>query len=194
VAAALALDAAARAIAPVLRTAPSGWRNVVSQHQRIQLGGAHETQTVAYRLTRTGLQVDGHPDLQLVRHDERRVVFDDAGVRRTFEVARYGHEVYVDSSLGSVRFAVVERFPDPADQMAPGSLLAPMPGSVVRIVAAAGERVTAGQPLLWLEAMKMQHQINAPADGVLAELPVREGQQVEVGAVLAIVTTEGDPA
>ena len=48
--------------------------------------------------------------------------------------------------------------------------------------------MTYGQPMLWLEAMKMQHQINAPADGVVAELPVREGQQVEVGAVLAVVT------
>jgi propionyl-CoA carboxylase alpha chain len=65
-----------------------------------------------------------------------------------------------------------------------------MPGSVVRIAGAIGDIVKAGQPILWLEAMKMQHQINAPADGVLAELPVREGQQVDVGSVLAVVTPE----
>jgi len=47
--------------------------------------------------------------------------------------------------------------------------------------------VRAGQPLLWLEAMKMEHTITAPADGVLVELNVTAGQQVEVGAVLARV-------
>jgi propionyl-CoA carboxylase alpha chain len=65
-----------------------------------------------------------------------------------------------------------------------------MPGSVVRIAVALGEQVKAGQPILWLEAMKMQHQINAPVDGVIAELPVSTGQQIDVGAVLAVVTEE----
>jgi biotin carboxyl carrier protein len=47
--------------------------------------------------------------------------------------------------------------------------------------------------LIWLEAMKMEHTITAPADGVLAELNVQPGQQVEVGAVLArIENPEGD--
>lgn len=62
-----------------------------------------------------------------------------------------------------------------------------MPGSVIRVGAQVGDSVTAGQPLIWLEAMKMEHTINAPADGVLAELSVQAGQQVEVGAVLARV-------
>jgi len=79
------------------------------------------------------------------------------------------------------------RFPDPDDALAHGSLLAPMPGSVLRVGAAVGDAVTAGQPLVWLEAMKMEHTITAPADGVLAELNVEPGQQVEVGAVLARV-------
>jgi propionyl-CoA carboxylase alpha chain len=87
-----------------------------------------------------------------------------------------------------VRLRRVPRFVDPAEQVAAGSLLAPMPGSVIRIAVAQGDTVTAGQPILWLEAMKMQHQINAPADGVIAELPVSAGQQIDVGAVLAVVT------
>jgi pyruvate carboxylase subunit A/propionyl-CoA carboxylase alpha chain len=62
-----------------------------------------------------------------------------------------------------------------------------MPGSVLRIGAAVGETVTAGQPLIWLEAMKMEHTVAAPGDGVLVELNVEPGQQVDVGAVLARV-------
>jgi propionyl-CoA carboxylase alpha chain len=65
-----------------------------------------------------------------------------------------------------------------------------MPGTVVRIAASLGDEVTAGQPILWLEAMKMQHQINAPTDGLVTELPVRAGQQVDVGAILAVVTSK----
>jgi propionyl-CoA carboxylase alpha chain len=191
-AAALGGDAADRAVAPVLGGVPSGWRNVVSQPQRIELATRNGTHAVAYRHTRAGLAAEGYAGIQLVTAERHRVVLDDDGVRRAFAIARYGKDVYVDSPLGAVHFEAVDRFPDPADHVAPGSLLAPMPGSVVRIAAAVGDAVTAGQPLLWLEAMKMQHQINAPADGVLAELPVREGQQVDVGAVLAVVTTEGD--
>ena len=64
-----------------------------------------------------------------------------------------------------------------------------MPGAVIRLGAALGDTVTAGQPLVWLEAMKMEHTIAAPGDGVVAELNVTVGQQVEMGAVLARVQT-----
>jgi pyruvate carboxylase subunit A/propionyl-CoA carboxylase alpha chain len=60
-----------------------------------------------------------------------------------------------------------------------------MPGSVLRVGAAVGDHVKAGQPLIWLEAMKMEHTITAPTKGVLTELNVGAGQQVDVGAVLA---------
>jgi pyruvate carboxylase subunit A/propionyl-CoA carboxylase alpha chain len=73
--------------------------------------------------------------------------------------------------------------------VAKGSLLAPMPGLVIRVGAELGDTVSAGQPLVWLEAMKMEHTVTAPADGVLAELNVTAGHQVEVGAVLARVET-----
>jgi pyruvate carboxylase subunit A/propionyl-CoA carboxylase alpha chain len=89
-----------------------------------------------------------------------------------------------------VHLAAQPRFPDPDDAVAHGSLLAPMPGSVLRVGAAIGDTVTAGQPLIWLEAMKMEHTIAAPDDGVLAELNVAAGQQVEVGAVLARVESQ----
>jgi propionyl-CoA carboxylase alpha chain len=62
-----------------------------------------------------------------------------------------------------------------------------MPGNVIRIGAQVGDIVVTGQPLVWLEAMKMEHTIAAPSDGVLAQLNVKTGEQVEVGAVLARV-------
>ncbi|EWC60951.1 Methylcrotonyl-CoA carboxylase biotin-containing subunit [Actinokineospora spheciospongiae] len=188
-AAALADAEANRAAARVLGRVPGGWRNVVSQPQvKVYTGvtGEHE---VRYRVGRAGLAADGFTGVRLVSATARAVELEVAGVRRRFEVTAVGGSVWVDSALGPVALTAVDRFPDPADQVAAGSLLAPMPGTVVRVAVSAGDSVTAGQPLLWLEAMKMEHRIDAPTDGVVAELPVSAGDQVDVGRVLAVVRT-----
>ncbi|BDT93725.1 putative acetyl-/propionyl-CoA carboxylase alpha subunit AccA2 [Nocardia sputorum] len=197
VAAALADAAANRGRARVGGGLPSGWRNLPSQSQRksyeSRATGRHE---VGYRFGRTGVAVDGHDGLDLVEAAPDRVVLSVPGergpVRRQFEVARYGDQVYVDSPLGPVALRRLPRFSDPADQVATGSLLAPMPGSVIRLGAEVGSRVEQGQPILWLEAMKMEHTIAAPAAGVLSAVNVTVGQQVDVGAVLAVVDPAAD--
>ena len=81
----------------------------------------------------------------------------------------------------------VPRFTDPADAVASGSLLAPMPGTVVRVAVGAGATVVAGDTVLVLEAMKMQHTVTAPHDGTVTEIHVEPGAQVAAGAVLALV-------
>ncbi|WP_037141114.1 acetyl/propionyl/methylcrotonyl-CoA carboxylase subunit alpha [Rhodococcoides fascians] len=188
-AAALADAAHNRASARVNKGLPSGWRNLPSQPQRKQYGD----EIVEYTLGRYGLKTD-LDGVALIENTPNRVVLDDNKLRRTFHVARYGPDVFIDSSLGPVRLAKAPRFVDPTEEVAAGSLLAPMPGSVVRVAAAQGDTVTAGQPILWLEAMKMEHTVTAPADGVLTELNVFEGQQVEVGAVLAVVQAGAESA
>ncbi len=62
-----------------------------------------------------------------------------------------------------------------------------MPGSVTRLAVAQGDSVTAGQVVLVIEAMKMEHLVSAPASGVLTELRVSHGAQVNAGDILAIV-------
>jgi propionyl-CoA carboxylase alpha chain len=103
-----------------------------------------------------------------------------------------GDRVDVESSYGHVALTVVPRFVDPADQVASGSLLAPMPGSVVRLHVEPGQTVAAGAPVLVLEAMKMQHTVTAPHDGVVGEIPVQVGWQVAAGDVLAVVRGDAD--
>ncbi|MFN4240342.1 MAG: acetyl/propionyl/methylcrotonyl-CoA carboxylase subunit alpha [Erythrobacter cryptus] len=75
---------------------------------------------------------------------------------------------------------------------ADGTILAPMPGKVIAVDVAEGEAVTAGQRLIVLEAMKMEHALAAPFDGVVEGLAVRPGAQVEVEAVLAHVVPAGE--
>lgn len=201
-AAALADAAANRTTAPVVGGLPSGWRNLPSQPQIKRYSGIHGDHDVRYLLTRSGLHAEGFDDVTLVSSASDHVVLDVAGLQRRFDVARYGDTVCVDSPLGPVSLTVIPRFVDPSTVVAEGSLLAPMPGAVIRLGAAAGDQVEAGQPILWLEAMKMEHTVKAPTSGVLTELPVVVGQQVDVGSVLAVVEvpvsneagTEGESA
>ncbi|MEU1318442.1 acetyl/propionyl/methylcrotonyl-CoA carboxylase subunit alpha [Streptomyces tibetensis] len=159
-----------------------GWRNVPSQPQTKRYLMAGEEHEARYRHTRQGLEADG---VRVVHADAGLVVLEVAGVERKYEVTRYGKHVYVNTTP----LTALPRFPDPTTQHAPGSLLAPMPGTVVRVAdgLTAGTPVKAGEPLLWLEAMKMQHKITAPVTGTLTALPVVPGQQVEPGMLLAVV-------
>src|SRR5690606_1014143 len=122
------------------------------------------------------------------RPDEVELVAD--GVRRRFAVRTGDGAVDVDSPLGSTSFTLVPRFPEPGAALAAGSLVAPLPGAVVRVAVAEGDEVAAGDVLLVLEAMKMEHPVLAPAPGRVTSLPVAAGQQVDTGQVLAVV--EGD--
>lgn len=204
IAAALADSAHNRSTARVFAPAPSGWRNVASGYQhRRYLDIAGEDVEVRYRFARDGLELPDDENVALVSATPQQVVLsvgrEGCAVERAFDVARYGRglldDIYVDSPLGPVQLTAQSRFPDPADAVALGSLLAPMPGTVVRVGATVGATVTAGQPLVWLEAMKMEHTVAAPSDGVLTELNVEAGQQVDVGAVLARVEhPEGEQA
>ncbi|BAX96377.1 putative acetyl-/propionyl-CoA carboxylase alpha subunit [Mycobacteroides stephanolepidis] len=197
-AAALADAAANRSSAVACAALPSGWRNLASGFQTKEFAVGESVITVRYRLTRSGLELDGDwPSIDVVSATPDHVALVIDGVRRGFDVSFYGATVDVDSPLGPVALAVVPRFTDPSTEVAAGSLIAPMPGVVLRVGATVGDTVTAGTPIVWLEAMKMEHTIVAPADGVLEILNVEPGQQVELGTVLAQLaaeaSTEGEP-
>lgn len=162
-----------------------GWRNLASQPQvKIFRGEPDGTEhVVRYRHTREGLSADG---VRVLSVSGELVVLEVDGVRRRFPVSRYGDDrVYV----GNTALTALPLLPEPTARQEPGSLLAPMPGTVVRLAdgLTEGARVTAGQPLVWLEAMKMEHRICAPASGTLTALHAAPGRQVEVGALLAVV-------
>jgi propionyl-CoA carboxylase alpha chain len=193
--AALARQAVNRAEAPVLAGLPSGWRNVWSAPQRVAYTAAGETYRVAYRLSGLGAQAvrasvnDTAPGESILIHAAAgdRVDLEVDGTRRVYRVHRVGAVTYVDASNGSSALAEVPRFGDRDDAGPAGSLLAPMPGVVRRVLAEVGTVVTAGQPLLVLEAMKMEQTVAAPADGVVAELRAKAGEQVSGGQILALL-------
>ncbi|MBO6851946.1 MAG: acetyl-CoA carboxylase biotin carboxyl carrier protein subunit, partial [Marinobacter sp.] len=75
-----------------------------------------------------------------------------------------------------------------------GSLAAPMNGAIVAVQAKVGDKVTAGQTLVIMEAMKMEHAIKAPADGVVTDIFYAEGDQVSEGAELIAIETSDEEA
>ncbi|MCX5124412.1 biotin carboxylase N-terminal domain-containing protein [Streptomyces sp. NBC_00347] len=190
-AAALA-EAAPEPDAP-LATRLGGWRNLRSQPQSRRYTAAGTAYEVRYHPARSGPpELPDHPGVRVLSAARHLVTLEADGVRRLFHVKHKSNTAYVDSVLGSHALTAVPRFEDPQDRTEPGSLLAPMPGTVVRVAEglAPGSPVTAGQPLLWLEAMKMEHRILAPASGTLTALHAVTGQQVEFGALLAVVQEE----
>jgi propionyl-CoA carboxylase alpha chain len=197
---ALAGQARRRAEAPVLATLPSGWRNNPSGPQRAGYELDGQPAEVTYRFGRDGLraEVDGTDLGGVVLHATRPapapaglvrmlVDLDAGGVRRVIDVTQAGGTFYVDSVLGHSVVTEADRFPDPAAAAQAGSLLAPMPGTVVRVEAAVGDHVKAGAVILAIEAMKMEHSIRAPVPGIVTELPVSVGVQVDSGSVLAVL-------
>ncbi|MBI4883797.1 MAG: biotin/lipoyl-binding protein [Actinobacteria bacterium] len=181
------LEIAAAALAVVAsRSAgyrfPVGWRNNPSQlhSQPLVLDGS--IHTVQYRFDRANrleaLVVDAVPvELDIASRDV--LARTDTAV---FGDPVCGTTVYVAG--GRYTFTVPARFVSPDEAGRAGSTVSPMPGRVVRVLVAAGDIVSAGQPLLTLEAMKMEHQVQSPHAGTVSEIFVQAGQQLDGGQPL----------
>jgi propionyl-CoA carboxylase alpha chain len=196
-AAALAAQYERRSTAQVLRGVPSGWRNVFNSQQETTFFVDEKKVCVRYGYRRRSLgdprvlaaTIDGDAvaDVAVRRLSASHVDLDINGVRRQIQVHRVGDLVFVDSSLGSTVLREEVRFPAPSESHVAGSLVSPMPGTVVRTEVTLGQMVMKGAAIVVLEAMKMEHVIRAPADGIVRDLRVEAGQTVDVGVVLAVL-------
>ncbi|HLN41788.1 MAG TPA: biotin carboxylase N-terminal domain-containing protein [Acidimicrobiales bacterium] len=192
-AAALCAQAGRRAHAPVLAAMPSGWRNNPSVPQTAAYTTADGRIEVAYRFDRAGrcthVAVDGdvRGDVSVLSCTPDDVVLEVDGVARRYEVERAGPTTFVDGPDGASALTEVDRFPLPGSQLAAGALVAPLPGTVVKVAVAAGDLVAAGDTLVAIEAMKMEHEVRAPSEGTVTEVHVTAGEQVEAGRLLVVV-------
>ena len=106
---------------------------------------------------------------------------------RIFGGSSSGHEVVVSSDGERIGFSLYEPRGTGIGTTSSGTILSPMPGRIIAVEVAAGDAVTKGQKLLTLEAMKMEHSLVAPFDGVVAEVNAVVGGQVQVDALLVWV-------
>jgi propionyl-CoA carboxylase alpha chain len=192
IAAAVAEAVTAARTSPVLSRIPTGFRNVPNfpRVRRYENPAGDEPLAVRYSTGSNGVfDIDG---VEVVHAEPNRVVIERDGVHSTYEVDVAPESVDVDGPEGSRSFVPVPTFIDPSDTVAEGSLLAPMPASVISVGVEQGQHVEKGATIVVLEAMKMQHTITAPTAGLVAELNVSPGQQLETGAVLAVIEGEDE--
>jgi propionyl-CoA carboxylase alpha chain len=189
--AALASQAERRSEGKVLGNAPSGWRNNPSQFQQTRLQCEGCEVSVEYQFDRDGvhLRIDGEdqPDWKCEAATSDEVRLSAAGVVRTYDVHHVGDTIYVDSPLGASVLTELPRFPLPKEELAAGSLVAPLPGVVNEVKAKKGDTVAAGDVVLVIDSMKVFHWIAAPLAGRIVEIRVEAGHQVESGTVLAVI-------
>ena len=128
--------------------------------------------------------LDATAQAQLLAFDSGylRLVID--GVQRSFRLTEIGEQLYVHSSLGSRTITRLPRHPEVQAAAEQGSMTSPMPGLVAKILVAVGQPVKAGDPLLILEAMKMEQTMRAAVDGIVETIRVAEGEVVGPGAML----------
>ena len=163
---------------------------LVQRRFEFEFGGEHAKALLTYeRGGSLHLQVGegdsavAGPFVFAVRADGIELQF--AGQRTRAAVYAQGEVDHVFTPLGATQITAIDLLAHSGEAAAEGGrLTAPMPGKVVSFAVKAGDAVTKGQPLAVMEAMKMEHTIAAPADGVVQELLYAPGDQVTEGAEL----------
>jgi propionyl-CoA carboxylase alpha chain len=183
-----------RAEAVVLTATPSGWRNARMPDQQIVFGRGDTDLDIRYSSLRDGRFrfADGsHARIHAWSAGSIDVEID--GRRAQARVTGAGDRLIVQTPRGDVDLVIRPRFVDPGGEDTAGGFVARMPGKVIDLRVSVGDEVRAGQTLIVLEAMKMEHPMNATEDGVVAEVRVHEGEQVESGALLLVVEPHETP-
>jgi len=168
--------------------AQDGWRLGVPAARSVPLQQGERARTLKVWTTADGWRVqcgDAAPK-QVVGHADGQTLSVQMDERRwRLQLQRDGDQLYLFASDGQHRFTLHDPVGESEQASADaGSLLAPMPGRIVATLVAAGTQVKRGTPLVVLEAMKMEHTLQAPADGTVKGYRAKAGDQVGDGAVL----------
>ncbi|MEY2958842.1 MAG: acyl-CoA carboxylase alpha chain [Actinomycetota bacterium] len=218
-AAAVAEERQRRAADSVTGFAPSGWRNLATRGQRRSFeavgSGDRAVHHVEYRLDDrprsdvryeflVGPPPEAGPDGALGT-DERRpvevrlirstgpddaIVLEHSGRRWVVDVVRDADVVHTHSTAGTVSFARVPQFVDHDETALGGGPVCPLPGTVIAVHVAVGDRVEEGRLLMVVEAMKMEHKIVATAAATVTEVRFGVGDRVDSGDLLVALDGE----
>jgi acetyl/propionyl-CoA carboxylase alpha subunit len=188
-AAALALQhaRAGRSLVPV---AAAAWRNVGTAHHVdvfADAGGTVPVRVAGVEQAAAVLIDGGWVEVGTARTAEAHVDLSSDGVLRRYRVRLAAHSAEVNGPEGQSSFARrTEDDPDEQGGLA-GECRAPLPGAITRVLVTAGDPVSDGDPLVVLEAMKMEHTLRASGTGTVGQVLCAPGDQVDVGDVLVVV-------
>jgi acetyl-CoA/propionyl-CoA carboxylase biotin carboxyl carrier protein len=172
---------------------PDGWRLGEPAWTTWRIAGREVR--IRGRAADAEVSIDGGDPVRVVaRRDGANLLVGHAGDRTRFTCARDGDVCWLarDGRVWSLKETEPLAARATETTAAAGAVRSPMPGTVAAVKAADGDEVTAGQPLVVVEAMKMEHTVTAPVDGVVSGLTVEPGAQVALDEVLAVVTPKGE--
>jgi len=177
--------------AELLGALPSGWRNSRLPKQKMNFMCGETEIPITYRSRRDG-NFDLNEDslVKIFQWNDKSISLEIDGHRISSKVTKSDDQVIVKMPWGNVSLEVVPRFVLPGSEEVIGGLIAPMPGKVVDLKVKVGDKVSKGDPVVILEAMKMEHQVNAPEAGKVKEIYIKKDQQLDNGALLMIVDSK----
>lgn len=170
---------------------PRNWTNGILPKQDIIFEFNDEEYKFQYENNNNHIQIHREhfkrlstSSVLIISVDEEHIHCEIDGIVIKAFISCFHDEITINSGSGDLVFKVLPKFLDPNEIIIEGSLTAPMPGKILNINVKKGADVKAGETLLILEAMKMEHTIKATSDGKVVELYVKTGEQVESGSDL----------
>jgi len=177
--------------AELLGDLPSGWRNSRLPKQKMNFTCGETEIPITYRSRRDGnFDLNEDSVVKIFQWNNKSISLEIDGHRISSKVTKSDDQVIVKMPWGNVSLEVVPRFVLPGSEEVIGGLIAPMPGKVVDLKVKVGDKVSKGDPVVILEAMKMEHQVNAPEAGKVKEIYIKKEQQLDNGALLMIVDSK----
>ena len=166
---------------------PSNWTNGRMPHQRIKLMILKNEIEIKYQLKRSGLFEVMGTNCKIHAVDESGIDVEVGSHRFFAQVTRANDQILINMPFGDLDAVIVPRFIEPGNEVPEGGLVAPMPGKVIEVRVKKGDKVKAGDTLIIIEAMKMEHSIKATENGKVTKLMVSLNQQVDNGATLLVL-------
>ena len=170
---------------------PRNWTNGILPKQDITFEFSDEEYKFQYKNNNNHIQIHREhferlstSSALIISVDEEHIHCEIDGIAIKAFISCFHDEITINSGSGDLVFKVLPKFIDPNEIIIEGSLTAPMPGKILNINVKKGSNVKAGETLLILEAMKMEHTIKSTSDGQVIELYVKTGDQVESGSDL----------
>ena len=175
----------------VLGHLPSGWTNGRIPKQNIKFNYKEEEINVTYKANKDGsFNIHNSSNALVYEYFEDGIDIEFNGRRNFSKITTSNNKILVHMPYGDILLDIIPRFVVPGMEVQAGGLVAPMPGRVIDLKVKKGSKVKAGDTLVILEAMKMEHSIKATENGVISDLFISSNDQVENGALLMVLKSD----
>ena len=172
---------------PVTGFMPANWTNGRMPLQRVKLRFIQDEIEVKYKLNKDSLYEVMDSICEIYDCDSAGIDVEIDSHRFYAHVTEAGSEIFINMPFGDVNASILPRFIEPGNDVPEGGLIAPMPGKVIDVKVKKGSKVKAGDTLVIIEAMKMEHAIKATETGKIAKVMIKLNDQVDNGATLLVL-------